>query len=452
MQNTSIALAFLLASSLANAETVRTEGAALGEWTQDVEAAKALSKSEGKYLFMNFTGSDWCGWCKLMDEHVFSKPGWQAFAKKNLALAFVDTPRDQSKVPEKYRGRNRDLRNEYDIKGFPSYILFAPDGHEAGRLQCARGGNDMGFVSNVVSTIVEDAISDYITPEELAEYSEALKEKEAWDADEQKLQREFNVNYHQPRTAVRQEVDVAKMAILRRAADARRAAAKPNPLAKGAKAVFSDFGRGVITNGAAFGSWTSDFASAQKLAQTSGKDMLLAFTGPNWCDWGNMMESNVFNTVEWMDWAKDNLVLVYLDCPDETNSGGLPEAILAQNAELYKRYGLAGCPFYLLVTPSGERYDAFGASSGIGPKEQIAAVELLLARHELEKFAPPSEIAQYRELERREAEAEAKWHEGYDVFIAEMDKLVKRFEPIAAKRNRIFMKAFEAYSERNPVK
>ena len=43
----------------------------LGEWTQDVEAAQELARKENKYTLLNFTGSDWCGWCKLMDEHVF---------------------------------------------------------------------------------------------------------------------------------------------------------------------------------------------------------------------------------------------------------------------------------------------------------------------------------------------------------------------------------------------
>ncbi|MCR5413125.1 MAG: thioredoxin family protein [Kiritimatiellae bacterium] len=431
---------------------VRDEGAAAGEWTHDVEAAKAYAKDSGRYLFMNFTGSDWCGWCKLMDEHVFAQPGWQAFAEDNLSLAFVDTPRDSSLVPAKYRARNRSLRDEYDVKGFPTYILFAPDGHVAGRLQAARGGTDMGFVTNVVSLIVEDRIAEFVTPEELADYRLAQEERAAWEADRDRLERDFRMKYDEPRTAARNEIGEAKLAILRRAAEWRRAGVKPNPLAAGKEIRFSDFGRGVVTNGASFGSWTCDWPAAQELAKESGKDILLAFTGPQWCDWGNAMESNVFNTAEWMDWAKDNLVLFYADCPDEANSGGLPEPILAQNATLYKKYGLQGCPFYLLATPEGERYDAFGATAGITPKAQIEAVELLLARHGLDKLAPADEVEQYRDLERREAEAEGKWREGYDMFIAEMDRMVERFKPIADRRNRLFMKAFEAYNAKKESK
>ena len=47
------------------AEKPATEGAELGKWTMDAPAAQALAKEKGKPLFVNFTGSDWCGWCKL---------------------------------------------------------------------------------------------------------------------------------------------------------------------------------------------------------------------------------------------------------------------------------------------------------------------------------------------------------------------------------------------------
>ena len=49
-----------------------TKGAELGEWTMDVSAAKKLAKSKNKPVFLCFTGSDWCGWCKLMEKNVFS--------------------------------------------------------------------------------------------------------------------------------------------------------------------------------------------------------------------------------------------------------------------------------------------------------------------------------------------------------------------------------------------
>ena len=40
-------------------------------WMLDIEKAKATAKAEGKDIFINFTGSDWCGWCKRLDAEVF---------------------------------------------------------------------------------------------------------------------------------------------------------------------------------------------------------------------------------------------------------------------------------------------------------------------------------------------------------------------------------------------
>ncbi len=35
-----------------------------GDWIEDFEKAKALAVDSGKDLFVDFTGSDWCGWLR----------------------------------------------------------------------------------------------------------------------------------------------------------------------------------------------------------------------------------------------------------------------------------------------------------------------------------------------------------------------------------------------------
>ena len=54
MKTLALSLVTLLAAGLtALAET---------SWTTDLPAAQAQAKKEKKLVFMNFTGSDWCGW------------------------------------------------------------------------------------------------------------------------------------------------------------------------------------------------------------------------------------------------------------------------------------------------------------------------------------------------------------------------------------------------------
>jgi len=423
---------------------VRAKGAEMGEWTQDVEAAKALAQKEGKYLFMNFTGSDWCGWCQLMDKHVFSQPGWQAWAKENLALAFVDRPKDKSLVPEEYRARNKALAKEYKVDGFPTFVVFGPDGHEAGRLGASRGGNDYNFITNVIAVIVEDKLPQYVTPAELAEYREAQKEKAEWEATNGAAQAAFRRDFAVPYQQACEKMEQLNLELLQEGVAAWRDAVKPNEAAKDCEIQFSDFGRGVITNDVRFGAWTSSYGQAMKLAQATDKDMLIAFVGPKWCDWGNQMESNVFNTAEWMNFAKEHFVLVYIDCPSE-DAAYMPEKQLTQNARLYQAYQMRGCPFYLLTDSTGKRYDAFGATSGITPAEQIQMVEIMLAKKNLEKWLPPADYTTYTNLVARKAALDEKWRKDYDAFIYKMDEDAETFAPIAEKRNRIFTKALKAY-------
>ena len=104
------------------------EGAVPGEWTMDFDAALALAAETGLPLFLNFTGSDWCGWCRLMDKQVFSTGAWQAWARENLVLVWIDFPQDKRLVPEAFRRRNDVLLREFGVGGFPTFILLDADG------------------------------------------------------------------------------------------------------------------------------------------------------------------------------------------------------------------------------------------------------------------------------------------------------------------------------------
>ena len=71
-------------------------------WLEDFEKAKAQAKAENKKILLDFTGSDWCGWCIKLDKEVFSQQAWKDYAAKNLVLVELDFPakgthaRDQS--------------------------------------------------------------------------------------------------------------------------------------------------------------------------------------------------------------------------------------------------------------------------------------------------------------------------------------------------------------------
>ena len=104
-------------------------GPALAEpsWLTDYEAAKAKAKSDNKLVLLEFTGSDWCGYCKRMQAEIFSKPQFQDYAAKNLILVELDFPRAKPQS-DTVRKQNMQLANEYDVEGFPTTIVLSPDG------------------------------------------------------------------------------------------------------------------------------------------------------------------------------------------------------------------------------------------------------------------------------------------------------------------------------------
>lgn len=114
---------------------------AAGEgWTEDYESAKSQAAGEGKDLLLDFTGSDWCGWCiKLVDE-VFSKDEFKAYAKENLILVELDFPRDKSKLSEETIAQNNKLKDEFGIRGYPTIYLTDSQGLPYARTGYKRGG------------------------------------------------------------------------------------------------------------------------------------------------------------------------------------------------------------------------------------------------------------------------------------------------------------------------
>ena len=126
-------------ASLLLALTVSLSTAAGEEWMTDFEAAKQKAAAENKDLLVNFTGSDWCGWCiKLVDE-VFKHDAFKQGVADNFVLVELDFPQDKSKLDESTQKQNEMLQEKYSIQGFPTILLlddqgrpYAQTGYQAG--------------------------------------------------------------------------------------------------------------------------------------------------------------------------------------------------------------------------------------------------------------------------------------------------------------------------------
>ena len=102
-------------------------------WLVNFEEAYAESKKTGKPIMANFTGSDWCGWCKRLDKSVFHQPGFDKWADKNVVLLEVDFPR-RFRLPADVSAQNKSLQQSFGVRGFPTIWVFDAEKDASGKV------------------------------------------------------------------------------------------------------------------------------------------------------------------------------------------------------------------------------------------------------------------------------------------------------------------------------
>lgn len=134
--------------TLTTALAVSTSAAlAAAGWDDDYDKALAKAKSEKKMVLLDFTGSDWCGWCVKLDKEVFSKTEFKNYAKDNLVLVELDFPRGKQQS-KKLKEQNEKLQKEFGIRGFPTIIVLNAEGQKVGQLGYMEGG-PAAFIAKV---------------------------------------------------------------------------------------------------------------------------------------------------------------------------------------------------------------------------------------------------------------------------------------------------------------
>ena len=96
-------------------------------WVTDLPAAQAQAKGENKLVLVNFTGSDWCSWCKTLQKEVFTKPEFNTYAKGKLVLVEVDFPSHKTQSDE-LKKTNEALQEKFKIEGFPTILVLDGEG------------------------------------------------------------------------------------------------------------------------------------------------------------------------------------------------------------------------------------------------------------------------------------------------------------------------------------
>lgn len=123
-------------------------------WLTDFDKAKAEAKENNRHILIDFSGSDWCGWCIKLDKEVFSQPAFKAFADENLVLMLADFPSDKSKQSAELQKQNDKLSKEFGVRGFPTVFILSPEGKIIAKTGYQAGGPE-AYVEHIKKLIAE---------------------------------------------------------------------------------------------------------------------------------------------------------------------------------------------------------------------------------------------------------------------------------------------------------
>ncbi|MFN7941219.1 MAG: thioredoxin family protein [Thermoanaerobaculia bacterium] len=105
--------AFVLLVALLAGVALASPAAANSNWMRDPDAAFAAATRDGKLVLVDLF-AEWCGWCKVMDQQVFSTAEFQTWADRFVLL----------RVDVEDGAAGSDLRDRFNINNLPTLLLL----------------------------------------------------------------------------------------------------------------------------------------------------------------------------------------------------------------------------------------------------------------------------------------------------------------------------------------
>ena len=117
--------------------------------------------------------------------------------------------------------------------------------------------------------------------------------------------------------------------------------------------------------------WHTSYDSALAAATDSGRPVLTVFTGSDWCVHCRHLEENVFHTATFRDWARDRVVLLMIDLPQQ----GISQQERQERSRVCIKYGVRTFPSVLLIAPNGSQITAQNGYKGQTAATWVAAMD-----------------------------------------------------------------------------
>lgn len=124
--------------------------------------------------------------------------------------------------------------------------------------------------------------------------------------------------------------------------------------------------------------WVTDFAKAKQTAAKEKKDLLVNFTGSDWCPYCIKLHDNVFSKKEFQEAIPKKFVMVTLDFPKDKSKQSKEEQ--QQNKKLQDQYSVSGFPTIYLMDADGK---PFAKNVGYGGDSAADYVKDLLNKDQI---------------------------------------------------------------------
>ena len=120
--------------------------------------------------------------------------------------------------------------------------------------------------------------------------------------------------------------------------------------------------------------WIDDYEAAKAQAAKEKKDILVDFTGSDWCHWCVKLKKEVFDHDPFKKGVADKFVLLELDFPNDKSK--MDAETIKQNDELKNKFKIRGFPTILLLDAKGRPFAQTGYQKG-GPEQYVKHLDEL---------------------------------------------------------------------------
>jgi len=117
--------------------------------TTNYQDALVEARRTKKKVLLHFTGSDWCYYCKMLEQEVMSRSEFRQYAEANYITVTLDFPHDFP-LSSDLKQQNDALAQKFGVHGYPTLLVLDSDEKELGRIS---GYNPGSGPSSVIDSL-----------------------------------------------------------------------------------------------------------------------------------------------------------------------------------------------------------------------------------------------------------------------------------------------------------